>query len=787
MSTWHVHIHGQVQGVGFRPFIYRLAHALGINGEVGNTLDGVHITFNTTEKKAHDFYQQILQEAPVLARITGSLIEMANPRQFTNFQIVHSTEGAASDLLLTPDVALCEDCRRELWQEDNRRKGYAFITCVNCGPRYSVIQQLPYDRTATTMLAFQQCAACWAEYNDPQHRRYYSQTNSCSTCGIGLKLYRSDGQLVETDASQMITLVKQLLNEEMIVAVKGIGGYLLLCDASSASTIQRLRVRKHRPAKPFALLYPHLTLLKEDVELRDEETRLLTGPVSPVLLLNRKEHMQSRLSLSTIAPGLDQIGVMLPYTPLYELLMKEVAKPLIATSGNISSSPILFDDQQALEKLSGLADYILTNDRGIVVPQDDSVVKFSLFESQPIIMRRSRGMAPTYINPMLRLPDKNTLAMGALLKSTFTLTKGQNCYISQYLGNLEDYEAQENYRYCLKHFFKLLNIQPAAILADLHPDYFSTRYGQELAKQYAIPIYYYQHHLAHFGAILGEKNLVDSQESILGVIWDGTGLGMDGQIWGGEFFVYDHYDFQRHGYFEYFDFISGDKMAREPRLAALSATRGLPESHSLLNAKFSTTEWSAYQQLLQRKEKLLTSSMGRIFDAVSCLLGLSDIASFEGEAAMLLETAARRYFKKNGLKCKEDYFSETTLTGKIPTTLLMKGIVQDISKKREKDFIAAKFHYSLAGLIRQRATHLKTSKIALSGGVFQNDVLVDLIKRQLTPDHTLYLHTELSPNDENISFGQLICHLIEQRKKLTFPTLKNKEHVLSNSRKDPVC
>lgn len=763
MKTYHIHIAGQVQGVGFRPFVFRMAKKFGLNGEVFNALDGVHIIFNANEIVSEKFYRAIIKDAPAIAQITTAFIRKISHKAFNNFLIISSNDDGPGQVLLTPDLAMCDDCRSEL-KGNNRRDCYPFITCTNCGPRYSIIHRLPYDRENTSMRNFKMCEPCHAEYNKPSDRRYHSQTNSCPTCGISLQLNTTEKEWRETDDGDIIRNAVHLLKQGKIIAVKGIGGYLLIGDASNKECVLRLRRIKQRPLKPFALMYPDLEMLKEDMELSAPERESLQSPSSPIVILQLKEKTSYYICLSEIAPGLSQVGVMLPYAAVYELILKAFNNPVIATSANIDGSPIIYEEEKANEQLYKMADFIISNNRDIIVPQDDSVVKFSLFEDQKIIMRRSRGLAPTYINPHLPPTSENILATGAMLKSTFTLAHQHNIYISQYLGDLENYDVQQNYQHCLHHFNRLTNTSPEVILTDKHPDYFSTSLGLNLSKALNVPVKQIQHHEAHFAAVLGENNLIQIDKPVLGIIWDGIGLGNDGQLWGGEFFIYRNYQLERCGHLSYFDYILGDKMAREPRLSALSLTIQFKEAESLLRNKFSGIEWSYYQRVLDKKANLKTSSAGRLFDAVASLLNLSDVSSYEGEAAMYLERLALNHFRKNGLLMTETYFIDECNVPEISSGMLFTELISDIKKGKDKGFIAAKFHHSLAILIRKMAEKLHIPHIALSGGVFQNSLLVDLIQKQMTPDQILFLHRQLSPNDECISFGQLCCYIIEKQR-----------------------
>lgn len=751
LHTFHIHFEGQVQGVGFRPFVYHMASHFRICGWANNATDGLHIQFNADPDTASDFYQQLLTGAPALARITRHTLREVPYQPYTDFKIIHSDSVQMANLLITPDFGLCELCRTELNNPQNRRYQYPFITCTECGPRFSIITRLPYDREFTTMEPFAMCPTCLSEYSDVHDRRYYSQTNSCETCGIQLYLKDQNGMATDQPLSDSI----HALRSGKILAVKGIGGYLLLCDACNATAIASLRKRKNRPDKPLALMYPDLEQLQGDVTLTEETYKALLSPASPIVLLPLLDEPASGIQTQLIAPDLDQIGVMLPYTPLFELLAKGAGIPLVATSGNMSGAPVIFDDDKALAGLLHIADLLLAHNRNIVAPQDDSVIKYTS-DGRKIVIRRSRGYAPTFLLPKIPADTGSVLALGAMMKSTFTWQHQQNYYISQYLGDLESFEAQESYQHTLKHFGHILNARPEYLLADLHPDCYATQFGEFLSHEWQIPLEKIQHHEAHFAAVLGENELLETNAPVLGVVWDGTGYGKDAQIWGGDFFTFAAGEINRFGQFSYFPCILGDKMPREPRISALSLTHGLPEAKALLQPKFTTTAWNLYDKILEKKSSLSTSSMGRIFDAVSCLLGLADITSYEGQAAMRLECLAGKYFRANGLKNLQSYLPLDFSNPVLPTQLFIQNLIADILKGSAKDHIAANFHYTLVQVAGQMARLAQCQQIAFSGGVFQNGVLNDLLTHFLGNEFKLFFHLQLSPNDENISFGQLM-------------------------------
>jgi len=847
-STWHIQIKGQVQGVGFRPFVYQLAQKFQLKGWIKNTADGIHIAFNADRVDAEKFYDEVVINPPQLAHITSHSLKKISSVTYEDFEIISSSNQGNSVLLISPDFAMCEDCRKEISDKNNRRYNYAFTTCTQCGPRYSIIKLLPYDRDKTTMDVLEMCSICNEEYIDPTNRRHFSQTNSCPDCGVLMKLLYSnqgviektirllkssgadevwrtgdkynwtlekrvqelnlsedekkamnieisnfikhstknelqniisgkkqfsEGEIIQTTArylrgskeaggmaeekqftKEIISKICELWNDGKIVALKGIGGYLLTCDASNETVIKELRLRKHRPAKPFALMFPDITLLQSVVHINEQEQKELQSAAAPIVLLELKEDADSSLALHEIAPRLSKVGVMLPYAPLYELLLQQFSKPIVATSGNISNAPIVFEDETALNELNVIADYILVHNREIISPQDDSVITYSLYSQQRIVLRRARGFAPFYFNSKLPLPGETILATGAVMKSSFTLLHQQNIHISQYLGDTDNYDGQKNFEKTLHHFLHLFRSTPEVILIDKHPGYFTSGLGEQLAKKWNSQLVKVQHHKAHFASVLGEHNLLNETEPVLGVVWDGTGFGNDGQIWGGEFFVYHRYRFSRVAHFDYFNHFLGDKMATEPRLSAFSLCHEIEEAPSILQPKFSAAEWNNYNQLIKTNE-LKTSSVGRIFDAVASLLGLIDKASYEGEAAMLLEEEALGYFNSK-LDVPDAWLNEDALENPLSTSSLVREIAKKIKDGNDKPEIAAWFHVQLVLAVKSIAAFHQCRKICFSGGVFQNGLLIDLLIALVGKKYQLYFNKDMSPNDENISFGQLM-------------------------------
>tara|TARA_R110001592_G_scaffold208897_2_gene459982 strand:- start:6471 stop:8738 length:2268 start_codon:yes stop_codon:yes gene_type:complete len=751
LKTFHIHIQGIVQGVGFRPYVYQFFTSKNTHGCVNNTTDGVHIYVNMPKESSNLILEELIKNAPQRAIITSSSIEEIDAISFSDFRIIQSATSQKPNVLLTPDFAICEDCKTELHSKSHKKHLYPFITCTNCGPRYSIAKSLPYDRETTTMNSFSMCPSCNEEYNNPSDRRYFSQTNTCSNCAIDLSLYK-DGK-TEKKFSNLDFIIEQW-NQGKIIAIKGIGGYLLTCDATNSAAIKRLRKLKNRPSKPFAVMYHDIYELSEDVEMGIGEKLELEDPSAPIVLLSIQKDRMTPISLEDIAPNMNTLGVMMPYTPLYKLLLDGFKKPIVATSGNISNSTIIYQDD--MEALSKIADIILLNNRDITIPQDDSVVRYSSIKSYRTVIRRSRGLAPSYINPDLKLPNTSVLAMGAMLKSAFTLLDNKNIHISQYLGSTDTLEAEQNYKNTLSHFQNLFNPNLEVILTDKHPNYFTTGFGKDIASNKNIECIEIQHHKAHFFAVLGENNLLDSDEKILGVVWDGTGLGDDGNIWGGEFFTYHKGKTERLHYIQEFPFILGDKMPKEPRISAFVMASHIT-NNNLIRDKFSKTEWQIYQKLKQNTD-LKSTSIGRLFDAVTSIVLGIDKQTFEGEAAMLLENAAYRYFRANNFTKYYSYIKNNEIPNNF-IDFLIENIFIDLEKEFDKDFIAAKFHISLAHYIALISKKQKAKKVAFSGGVFQNQWIIELIIAFMDDDFELYFHKQLSPNDENISFGQLMHYI----------------------------
>ena len=749
LKSYKIVITGQVQGVGFRPYVYILAQEHQLRGTVSNNEEGVIIYLTGSKDSIYSFYNTLIKNPPQVSKINEHLIEENDLILFDDFQIVPSQKASKLNLQLTPDFAICDDCKKEISDPNNRRYNYPFTTCVNCGPRWAITNTFPFERDHTNIAEFEMCDTCKAEYTNPTDRRFHSQTNSCSTCGISISLCNSKGVTLNIPQKDIFKKAASLIEKGNIIAIKNTSGYLLCCDASNKNIVQNLRKYKNRPQKPFAILYPGLSLLKEHAKVDKLQEKALISTERPIVILAKK-NFTGELALKELAPNLIQLGVMLPYSGILQLLANELKKPIVATSGNLHGSPIISNKKQAKEILSKLADYFLHHNLKITNPQDDSVVKFSFKYKHEVLFRRSRGYAPNYFSTVLKT-NKKIMALGGHLKSTIAFLPNDYLYISQYLGNLDHYDVYERFTNTTLKFIKLFEHKPDVLLIDKHPAYQSSQFGNELSKKWEKDIFEIQHHKAHFASVLGEHDLFNSKDDILGVIWDGTGYGDDKKIWGGEFFTYQSNTIDRLTHFECFDWLAGDKMSNEPRLSLFSLVDS--DLRKEVSNKFSKDEIKIYQSLIERN-KLKTSSVGRLFDAVASLLNICDFNTYEGEAAILLENSVTKYNLKT---CKT--YCTVLDDNSIPTKVLLKNIYFDFKKGTEKKTIIINFLFTLSNIVFQIAKKKGIKKIAFSGGVFQNTILIDMLKELGQNEYELFFNRNLAPNDENISFGQIMYYL----------------------------
>jgi hydrogenase maturation protein HypF len=593
------------------------------------------------------------------------------------------------------------------------------------------------------------CETCADEYGNPADRRFHSQTNSCPTCGIRLTLCDGEGNEVVVEPQKLFSEVAGRLSEGKIIALKNTGGYLLCCDAENPEAVDLLRKRKRRPAKPFALMYPSIESLEREIGLTEMQRKALQSPVRPIVLLPLGGY-RGGLALQEIAPGLRHLGVMLPYSGLLELLAQEFARPIVATSGNLHGSPIISEEEEAMSLLNGVADFFVHHNLKIENPQDDSVMKFSERNELSILFRRSRGLAPNFFDFHDQGHKACVMAMGSQLKSTLAFVPNEYLYVSQYLGNLDHFDVYQRFLHSTDAFARIFEQAPKQILVDAHPGYLITTRGKEMASQQRSSLHEIQHHRAHFASVLGEHGLFEQDQPVLGVIWDGTGFGDDRQIWGGEFFLYRDKSMGRIRHFDYFDWIAGDKMALEPRLSLFSLSEG--SDFESVSSKFTREEFKIYTRLLEGNQ-LKTSSVGRIFDAVASLLGICDLNSYEGEAAIRLENSIEDY--EIG-RCKALIGLEKD---PLSAKLLLQRVSEELDRGADVQETAANFLFTLASLVRELADSLGVKKVAFSGGVFQNSILTDMIQDLLKKDFETYFNVNLAPNDENVSYGQMMYYL----------------------------
>jgi hydrogenase maturation protein HypF len=757
-------IDGVVQGVGFRPFIYWLAHEHGVTGFVLNHSSGVRIEVEGPAPAIEHFQSDIRLRRPPLSVIDSFDTEDIAVTHDAAFVILESESTISASSPVSPDIAICDDCLRELQTPRDRRFGYPFINCTNCGPRFTIVRDLPYDRPATTMATFQMCPPCEAEYRDPLNRRFHAQPNACPQCGPHVSLIESTKTGFETDAQSTgttsIAAVKALLSSGAIVGIKGIGGFHLACDATNDAALRLLRERKSRIEQPFALMARDLDVITRFAQVSGEEARLLSSRARPIVLLHsRKPNSISSL----VAPHNEYLGVMLPYAPLHYLLLEET--PLVMTSANVSGEPIVRENDEARTRLFGIADALLVNDREIEVVCDDSVVR--TLEDKQIPLRRSRGYAPFPV--VLKQPVDDLLAVGAELKATFCITKGRFAYLSQHIGDMGTLETQRAFETALNHMLRLFRVDPRHVVCDQHPGYLSTRWAVDFAKERGIELLQVQHHHAHAAALAAENGL-EAQESVIGVAFDGTGYGSDGAIWGGEFLVASQASFSRFAHLRYAPLPGGDTSIKHPARTALAHLwqAGLEWDNDLPPVReFSASDLHVLRRQFDRNLNCVpSSSMGRLFDAVSALIGVRQRVNYEGQAAMELEALCQA-------SGPQDTYPFPITSGGMVTldpAPLLKAILRDLRSGAALSLIATRFHSSVAAAIvdvcklARETTGLNTA--ALTGGVFQNIFLLrQAVERLRCSGFQVLWHRVVPANDGGLALGQAaIGHaLLRQR------------------------
>ena len=749
-------VRGIVQGVGFRPFVYRLAQEHQLSGWVLNSTQGVVIEVEGPRQRIDGFITGLKASPPPQAVIERVETNLLPPVGYSSFIVEASREGDEF-VLISPDICICADCLNELQNSQDRRWAYPFINCTNCGPRFTIISDIPYDRPKTTMSAFTMCPRCDDEYHNPADRRFHAQPNACPLCGPRLELASNGTRPAEAPLRrEPIEGVRRLLAEGAIVAVKGLGGFHLACDATNADAVATLRERKQRVDKPFAVMSLDVDTVRRYCQVSEGEAQLLESPARPIVLLRRKPGSPIA---AQVAPANNNLGVMLPYTPLHYLMLGDGATPaplaLVMTSGNMSEEPIAIGNQEALERLSPLADYFLLHDRDIYVRCDDSVTR--LFRGREAMLRRSRGYAPFPIR--LNLELKEILACGAELKNTFCLTKGTYAFLSQHIGDMENYETFASYQASVEHFQRLFRVNPQAVAYDLHPDYLATRYALELAEAQGLRRVPVQHHHAHVVSCMAE-NGVDAE--VIGVALDGTGYGTDGHIWGGEFLLADCRRFRRLGHLKYVPLPGGDVATKRPYRMAVSHLLSALGEEALdlpleLWAQIGEAELALVRRMMAAKVNCpLTSSCGRLFDAVSALLGVRGVVNYEGQAAIELEMLAAE-----GVDEAYDWSRPSSYPIIIDPAPVLRGVVSDLRRGVDRAVISAKFHNTIAdtivGVSRAARERTGINRVALSGGVFQNMYLLgrtlDGLERQ---GFEALIHHQVPANDGGIALGQAV-------------------------------
>ncbi len=769
-----IEVSGIVQGVGFRPYVYRLATGRRLGGTIRNTAAGVTIEIQGPAEVVQDFLEHLPAEAPPLARITSLAVHEVpcQPRPIAmqsgatqsnatqsnedrDFQIVHSHEGEEVRTLISPDVAVCPDCLHELFDPDDRRYRYPFINCTNCGPRFTIIRDIPYDRPSTSMAMFRMCPACLAEYENPLDRRFHAQPNACWECGPRVELWDRAGQRIE--CRDPIAEAVSRLHAGLVVAVKGLGGFHLAVDATNPAAVTLLRQRKGRVEKPFAIMVPDLQAAQEICELDETAATVLTSMQRPIVLVRKVSLLNGRFGMipDEVAPFNRYLGIFLPYTPLHYLLLREGKfKALVMTSGNLSEEPIAIDNREAIHRLSGLADHFLVHDRDIVLRCDDSVVRVAGGVTRQL--RRSRGFVPVPV--FLKDDQPSVLAVGGELTNTICLTKGKHAFLSQHIGDLENIESYSFFHEAIRHLERILEIRPQIIAYDLHPDYFSTKWA---LQQGGMELFGVQHHHAHIASCMAENHL---EGRVIGFALDGTGYGTDGHIWGGEVLVAGYENFERAAHFEYVRMPGGAAAIREPwRMAVSYLAHHFGPDFLNLNIPFVGQLNRANVDLLlrmmeQRVNSPLTSSCGRLFDAVAALVGIRQKVNYEAQAAIELEMAMASSEDETGYPLALVPDGENWIIGTRP---MFEALLEDLGRNLPAAAISRRFHNGLVDGFVQLATLLRKKtdlgRVCLSGGTFHNVYMAQRFEARLSDaGFEVFAQKEVPSGDGGLSLGQAL-------------------------------
>ncbi|WP_321419683.1 carbamoyltransferase HypF [uncultured Desulfobacter sp.] len=767
LSAKKIEISGVVQGVGFRPFLFGLARAHHLCGHVSNTACGVALLVQGTPKDLNAFLSEIPKKKPLLSQISQIVATDTPPLNLTDFTIIKSRDTQSKSALISPDVGVCPDCLKEMQDASDRRFEYPFINCTNCGPRYTIIRDIPYDRPKTSMKSFTMCPNCLKEYEDPLNRRFHAQPNACPVCGPQVFLTDNTGKRVDgTDPAQAMALAARFLKQGKIVAVKGIGGFHLAVDASNATAVDLLRQRKKRPHKPFALMAAWDSPLFDHVNMDKDESALLSSYHRPIVLLQKKARTRS-INTAGLAPNLAPdntcLGIMLPYTPLHYLLLDKGPDILVMTSGNRSGEPLSIDNADALDAFSHIADYFLLHDRDIYFRTDDSIARIQ--QGTPRFLRRSRGYSPLPVNISPPTGDKiaNILGCGAGMKSTICLTRDRYAFLSPHIGDIESMQVQNFYKDTIEHMQKILDIRPNCVAHDLHPGYFSTQFAKMLGDQ-GLPLIGVQHHHAHALSCMAENQL---DGEVLALTLDGTGLGTDGHIWGGEILTCTYEGFERKAHLNYLPMPGGDAAVTAPWRMAVALLYNLygsgmmdldiPFIHALDKSKL-----TFLIQMMERQINCpLTSSTGRLFDAVSALLMICHEISYDSQAAIALEAAAN-FKATTNTAYPFDIIAGDDGCKIMDAAPAVRQIVADIKTGEPRSKVAARFHRTLAGMMVDAAARVgqKTGldRIVLSGGVFNNDAIFSQITHLLkAKGFKVYTHSIVPCGDGGIALGQTMA------------------------------
>jgi hydrogenase maturation protein HypF len=761
-----IEVSGIVQGVGFRPYVYRLATGRHLRGTIRNTSAGVTIEIQGPAETVQDFVESLPADAPPLARITSVTVHDVPCNGDQDFCIVHSREGEEVRTLISPDVAVCPDCLREMFDANDRRYRYPFINCTNCGPRFTIIRDIPYDRPSTSMATFPMCPACLAEYENPLNRRFHAQPNACWECGPRVEFWDESGQRI--DCRDPIVEVVSALRAGLVVAVKGLGGFHLAVDATNAAAVALLRRRKRRVEKPFAVMVPDLQAAAEVCEVDEAASAVLQSIQRPIVLLRKTT---SSLIPGDVAPFTRYLGIFLPYTPLHYLLLAEGGfKALVMTSGNLSEEPIAIDNREAVHRLHGLADCFLVHNRDILLRCDDSVVRVAGGVTRQL--RRSRGFVPVPV--FLKLDQPSVLAVGGELKNTICLTKGQHAFLSQHVGDLENVESYRFFHEAIEHLERILEIRPEIVAYDLHPDYFSTKWALE---QRGVAVIGVQHHHAHIASCMAENHL---EGRVIGFALDGTGYGTDGNVWGGEVLIAGYEDFERAAHFEYVPLPGGAAAIREPwRMAVSYLAHHFGREFLKLDIRFVRQLNRPKLDLLLRMMEQgvnspLTSSCGRLFDAVAALIGLRQQVNYEAQAAIELEMAMASLEMASS---EEDTAYPMKLVPDpgagndrwiISTRPLFEALLDDLGRILPVAAISRRFHNGLVEGFVKLATLLRKktalSRVCLSGGTFHNVYLSERLEARLSEaGFEVFTQKEVPSGDGGLSLGQAVVAAAKMR------------------------